>query len=355
MRRRVKLPIEIPGGLPTAAGITDPVTYRAVKAILDALHNLKVDINPQDTRKIAETPLALNEPAMSLVQEKIGTGPGLYSDTTDNIGEDLVELGGVISPSGGISSGSGTIIVKPAPIRVYNTYGSSIPAYSAMEITSISSNVAQVTRPTTADLQPGQILFTKGTAIASGTYGQGYSAFDGEIEADRDSAGSAGDEFGTQANSFELLKGNSGFVANGEGSNGVRVRPFRSIVPEYTGELKQIWEFSGGLGHQQWKTYWTLPSAPGMPTWYATDAKRGWFNYLYVGSPPYMLFTWQNHDGTWWQSVQLEGLPADVNHVEVTNVTFDVDGCPQGSGGPIDFPFMSLPRDATFEFGQNIY
>jgi len=106
MRRRVKLDVELPGGLPTAAGIKDPVTYRVVKAILDAIHNLKVDVNPPDKRKISDNPLSLNAPALNIVQDKVGIDAGLSAETTEDAGRDLSEIG-AITPASAIGGGGG--------------------------------------------------------------------------------------------------------------------------------------------------------------------------------------------------------------------------------------------------------
>lgn len=109
MRRRVKLDVELPGGLPTAAGIKDPVTYRVVKAILDAIHNLKVDVNPPDKRKISDNPLSLNAPALNIVQDKVGIDAGLSPKTTEDVGRDLSEIG-AITPASASGGGGGTTL-----------------------------------------------------------------------------------------------------------------------------------------------------------------------------------------------------------------------------------------------------
>jgi len=118
------------------------------------------------------------------------------------------------------------------PILVHNDGSQEIPAHSAAEITGVEADgvTLEVERPTADNLQPALVLFTKSNTIAVGADGFMYSAFDEMLEADTDAAGVLGSQYGTQADSFELIVDNTGFLCLGEGEQEAMMRPFRGVA-----------------------------------------------------------------------------------------------------------------------------
>ncbi len=246
------------------------------------------------------------------------------------------------------------------PRFVKNTGGTTITAWSPMEITSIVDGVAQVSRPTADDIQPGLILFTRDYTIATNATGFGYSAFDEPIQVETDSSTvTEQSEYGTQTDSFELIVGGSGFVCLGDGEDADAVmRPFRGAVPEWTDNVELVItntvgpELTRALGtDREVVLVYDNPAQPyAMP-----GAVRTWYGTLVVSTLTYQFWLWVdasddwyfNIYGTTWYFVPVPKHPQTV--------TFDADNCPQGSGTYEEVPPSRHYGVSTWEFAQDLF
>lgn len=128
-------------------------------------------------------------------------------------------------------------------ITIKNTDGGTMPAYSVGEVTSIdSSDVYQIRKPTTANIEAALLVFNGSSEILTNEEGDATQSSDGlgQVIADTMTAAS---HYGTDVNAWTLVKDNNGLIALGVSSGGteVLVRPFdfwrKDIKIKSTGSL----------------------------------------------------------------------------------------------------------------------
>ena len=124
-------------------------------------------------------------------------------------------------------------------IKVYNSYGSTIPPYSAVEATGENaSKQITVTRPTSDSLN--QFLVTGPDAIPAGQSGLAMAEGIMRVTYD-DTAPAAGDNVGTVADSFAVKSGNTGAVCySSDGGSLCFLRPFRLVSGATYGVISSI-------------------------------------------------------------------------------------------------------------------
>jgi len=152
------------------------------------------------------------------VGDEIGTASGSFNFETGKTG--FINFG----LSGSKAS------VRPSEletIKVKNDYSGSIPAYGAMEVTSVDAdNTHHVVRPTAADLK--QILINDSSVIGAGSTIKIKKEW--PKKALLTGSPSVGDELGTTASSFNLSTGQIGFVNYGAVGGRASVRPFDDFL-----------------------------------------------------------------------------------------------------------------------------
>jgi hypothetical protein len=106
-------------------------------------------------------------------------------------------------------------------IRAKNTHSEDVPAHGVVKVsgaTSLGSAITlEVTRPAAAtDAMTGQVAFAAPLGIKAGTHG--HVTMQWPCIARYDDAGTpaSGELWGPQADSFELLRGNDGFLVLGD-------------------------------------------------------------------------------------------------------------------------------------------
>lgn len=120
-----------------------------------------------------------------------------------------------------ISIGPGSVDPKLEKIKSFDA----IPAFSPAEIYGYDGEHTLVRKPTEDNLPPGRIIFPV-TTLPAGSRGKGYNAFDVSPYVEGSAPSEIGAEFGTQANSSELVEGNTGFLALGRKDGRNQFRPF---------------------------------------------------------------------------------------------------------------------------------
>lgn len=150
------------------------------------------------------------------VGDEMGTATDSFELTAGKTGFLVVGVNATAGLAWIVPKGGGAPVVA-----VTNASGLSIPARSFVEVTgfAVATGIATVTRPTVPNLE--QVLVTGASAIGIGASGQAswvtpcVAAYDTGGDAP-----AAGLPIGTQADSFEGLVGNAGFVCLGAGSAG---------------------------------------------------------------------------------------------------------------------------------------
>lgn len=121
-----------------------------------------------------------------------------------------------------------TTLDKHAPryLAVHNTDTYPCPAYGVVEVIGIEEDgsAVRVRRPTTASLPPARVLFTGPAGLGGSAVGVAHATYPGLVLHDAALGTLAvGDTLGTQADSFQLAKGNDGFVSLDVSENGQSV------------------------------------------------------------------------------------------------------------------------------------
>lgn len=104
----------------------------------------------------------------------------------------------------------------PRWLPVVNTDAYPCPAYGVLEVIGLSDDTTKirVRRPTSASLSPHRVLFAGPVGLLASGYGVAHATLPGLVlhDAAEGTLALAG-SLGTKANSFKLLKGNTGFRA----------------------------------------------------------------------------------------------------------------------------------------------
>jgi hypothetical protein len=123
-------------------------------------------------------------------------------------------------------------VLDPRSIPVYPDAGEKIPAASFAEIASYdSAGRAVLVKPTEDNLTAARLVITPGHDLpdnATGAYA--YPASQGQLPVNYDGdAPAAGDDFGTEADNWSAVKGNTGFRCSGTSGGRAVVSPFNDI------------------------------------------------------------------------------------------------------------------------------
>jgi hypothetical protein len=167
------------------------------------------DLNPQNH------PNYFNSPTYAL-GDNVGTEKDKQWLTKARSGFVVTGIEG-----GRISIGSGSVDKNLEKVKATDA----IPAFSPAEHYGYDGDHALIRKPTEDNLPPGRVYFPN-TDIPEGAKGKAYNAFDISAYVDGPEPSDLGVELGTQANSFELIEGNTGFLVLGRKGEKNQVRPF---------------------------------------------------------------------------------------------------------------------------------
>jgi hypothetical protein len=162
-----------------------------------------------------EHPNYFSSPATK-IGDNVGTKSGSQQLSKDRHGFVVTGLAG-----GKITVAAGSVDPKLEPVKSTDPIG----AFDPGEIYGYDGEHILIRKPTEDNLPPGRIIFPV-TPLSAGGKGKGYNAFDISAYVTGSEPSAPGAEFGTQAGSYELVEGNSGFVSLGRKGTRNQYRPF---------------------------------------------------------------------------------------------------------------------------------